>query len=136
MALIKWNEERYRLGIREVDQQHMRLIDVVNGLQVAVAEGQSREVVCNFLSVMEEYSRSHFSYEEELMQAGGYPGYATKKRSHESFARQIETLSKEYRLGNMTISLDTMRFLKEWMDHHITSEDRLYSPFTISKGVA
>lgn len=136
MVLIKWSEERYRLGIREVDHQHRRLLDVISGLQDAVSDGLAKDVVCNLLSVMEEYSRSHFSYEEELMLSCKYPGYGNKKRSHESFIRQIETLSREYRLGNMTISLGTMRFLREWLDHHIVEEDRLYSPLILDKGAA
>ncbi|VAW34968.1 hypothetical protein MNBD_DELTA02-207 [hydrothermal vent metagenome] len=138
MALIKWSEERHMLGIGEVDSQHRRLIDVVNGLQAALSEGQAKEVVCNFLSVMEEYSRNHFSYEEELMLSLGYHGYSAKKREHESFLRQLETLSREYRLGNMTVSMNTLNFLKDWLDHHIVNEDREYSPYTQhhGKGVA
>ncbi|VAV84692.1 hypothetical protein MNBD_DELTA01-119 [hydrothermal vent metagenome] len=136
MELIKWSEERYMLGISEVDSQHRRLIDVVNGLQEALREGQAKEVVCNFLSVMEEYSRSHFSYEEELMLTWGYPDYSAKKRLHESFIRQLETLSREYRLGNMTVSMNTLNFLKDWLDHHIVDENKEYSPYMHGKGVA
>ncbi len=136
MALIKWSEERHMLGIGEVDSQHRRLIDVVNGLQAALSEGQAKEVVCNFLAVMEEYSRNHFSYEEELMLSWGHPGYSATKRKHESFIRQLQTLSREYRLGNMSVSMNTLNFLKDWLDHHIVNENREYNPYKCSKGVA
>lgn len=136
MELIKWSEERHRLGVREVDYHHRRMIAVVNSLQTAVSLGESREFVCNILSMIEEYSRDHFCYEERLMHFHGYPARSAKKRSHESFIRQVETLSREYGLGNMTVSADTMRFLREWLDHHIVEEDRRYSPFIFNKGDA
>ena len=136
MTLIRWSEERYMLGIREVDLQHRRLLDVINGLHAALREGQTKEVICNFLSVMEEYSRSHFSYEEELILSWGYPDYTEKKLKHESFIRQLETLSREFRHGNMSISANTLTFLRDWLDHHIVEGDLDYSPYKQSKGVA
>ncbi len=136
VELIRWSEEHYVLGIREVDFQHKRLVDIVNGLQTALRDGQPKEIVCNFLAVMEEYSRNHFSYEEDLMLNWGYPGYNEKKRKHENFIRQLRVLSNEYRLGNMSVSVNTLNFLRDWLNHHIIDEDKDYSPYRHNKGVA
>jgi len=136
MELIRWSEEHYVLGIREVDFQHKRLVDIVNGLQTALREGQPKEIVCNFLAVMEEYSSNHFSYEEDLMFNWGYPGYNDKKRKHKSFIKQLKILSKEYRLGNMSVSTNTLNFLRDWLNNHIIDEDRDYSPYRHNRGVA
>ena len=49
MALIEWNDE-YSVKVKEIDQQHMKLVNLINELHLAMKEARGREVVGKILT--------------------------------------------------------------------------------------
>ena len=63
MALIEWNDE-YSVKVKEIDQQHMKLVNLINELHLAMKEARGREVVGKILTDLISYTKFHFSTEE------------------------------------------------------------------------
>ncbi|MDA8163495.1 MAG: bacteriohemerythrin [Desulfobacteraceae bacterium] len=134
MALLAWKEE-YSVKIREIDEQHKKLVALINELNDAMSQGQAKAALENILGRLVSYAATHFANEERLMQTHGYPGFPEHKEKHEKMTAKVLSLQQEYRQGKMSLSIDVMSFLKNWLDKHILGTDMAYSGFLISKGV-
>ena len=64
--LIVWSE-RYSVGISRIDEQHQRLIDLINDLHGAMLEKQEEPELSKILDGLAAYAVSHFATEETLM---------------------------------------------------------------------
>lgn len=135
MALIVWNEERYGVDIKEIDDQHKQLIDVINKLQSAMSEGKGKETLGSILGEMARYAKGHFATEEKIMETHGYAGYDDQKKKHKDFVAKAMTLKSDFDSGKLTLSIDTLKFLRDWLDTHIATEDQKYKAFLNDKGV-
>ena len=67
MEQITWTED-FSVGVVSLDEQHKRLIQMINRLIIAGPQTTTRsETVSDLLSDMANYARKHFATEEELM---------------------------------------------------------------------
>ncbi len=122
---MPWRQE-YEIGIKAIDAQHRRLVNMIN-LLYKTARGGGGQVVNEVLSDLVDYVGTHFGYEERLMQASGYPEYERHKASHERLAAHAMQHVERFRRG--TGSLDELlAFLVEWLNGHIVGEDKRYGP--------
>ena len=135
MELFTWNE-KYSVNIREIDDQHKKLIGMVGQLHDAMRQGKGKQVLEEVLRNLIQYCRTHFATEERLMKANGYPGYETHKAKHDSLTNKVAEIYRQYQDGKVTISLEVMTFLENWVDKHIMGADKQYGPFLNSKGPA
>lgn len=71
MALLVWQDD-LNIGIDVIDQQHRRIIEMLNHLHVAQASMQ-RAAVGEVIDEVVDYTMSHFAFEEELMEEAGLP---------------------------------------------------------------
>ena len=134
MGLIKWNDH-YSVNIGVVDEQHKKLIGLINQLYDAMRAGKGAEVLGPVLTELVEYTVYHFSAEEGLCRQYGYPGYEEHKRIHDDLTMKAKQLKTALDQGNNLISIDVMLFLSNWLNTHILEEDKRIGPFLNSKGV-
>jgi hemerythrin len=134
MALITWNDS-FSVKVKQFDDQHKKLIVMVNELHDSMKVGKSKEILGNILKDLIQYTEKHFSSEEHLMKLHNYPGYETHKKEHNALVMQVSDLNKKYQEGTTLISQNIMQFLKEWLQKHIQGEDKNYGPFLNSKGI-
>lgn len=133
MALINWNDS-YSVKVKEMDEQHKKLIEMINQLHDAMKVGKGKEVIGNVLTALTDYTRKHFTLEETLMKIHGYPGYEDQKKAHNIMVTQVVNIQKKFSEGNI-LSQQVMTFLKEWLIHHIQGMDQKYGPYFNGKGV-
>ncbi len=134
MALIEWSEE-LSTGIQEVDTQHRRLVDIINELHVAVLDRREKQLMSRIFTELVEYTKTHFAFEEELFERHGYPGEEAHKLQHQHLAQRVIDLKEEFDGGNTAVTLEVMRFLRDWLADHIIGSDKHYAPFLIEKGI-
>lgn len=133
MGFIEF-DDRFKLGHPEIDRQHSELFKAVNNLHDAMMEGRARQQLGGVLTFLREYTVQHFQMEEGLMRAGSYPGYNDHKRLHDELTKQVLDLEAKHLAGSMTLSLSVMNFLKDWLAHHISEEDRRLTGFLKTQG--
>lgn len=80
MALITWNEN-YSVKVKQFDDQHKKLIDMINELHDAMKVGKGKDVMEKILAGLIQYTVTHFANEERLMKQHNYPDYEQHKKS-------------------------------------------------------
>ncbi len=134
MPIMSW-KEAYSVGIAEIDQQHKRLIDLINSLHDAMSKGQAKAVLGKILGDLASYCANHFATEEKLFDTHGYPEGPDHKEKHRKMTSKVLALQQQFEQGKATITLDVMEFLQQWLDKHILGTDKKYGPFLNGKGV-
>jgi hemerythrin len=134
MAVFAWSE-KYSVNIREIDDQHKKLIGMVNQLHNAMRQGQGKQALDKVLKDLIQYTRTHFAAEERIMKANGYPEYDVHKEKHDKMTDKVANIYRDYQDGKASMTLDVMKFLENWVDKHIMSTDKQYMPYLNSKGV-
>ena len=81
------------------------------------------------------YTLTHFSSEEKLMTAHGYPEFAHHKAEHAALIKKVQELGKKLQEGQISLTIEMSDFLSDWVKNHILKEDKAYIPFFKSKNV-
>ncbi|GLH73857.1 hemerythrin [Geothrix limicola] len=123
MAFIKW-ESKYEVGVPIIDAQHRMLFDHVNTLFDAMQAGHGKDEIGKTLAFLARYTVEHFKTEEDLMQRSAYPGFKAHKAVHDDLTRQVVELQGKLDKGSQMLSLPVMHFLRDWLSHHISEEDK------------
>jgi len=134
MAYMHW-KEIYSVHIAEIDEQHKKLIDMINGLHDAMKEGKGKAVITLVLKEMIAYAASHFATEEDYMSRFAFNGYALHKAEHGAFTQKVLDFQHEYNRGSISLTFDVMDFLESWLVRHIQGTDKQYALFLNMKGV-
>lgn len=134
MSLINWNNN-LSVNIKGLDNQHKKLIDVINELHEAMKNGQSNAVLSKILFELSAYAKTHFKSEEELFVKYSYPDLVNHKKEHDEFANKVEKFLNEYNSRKVSLSLEVMNFLTDWLTNHIKVSDKAYSTFLNNHGI-
>jgi hemerythrin len=127
-SLSLWNENKLRLDIRAIDDQHRELVMILaqaNDLLRANPQRQ-RAFLPGIIQKMYYYSQFHFSFEEELMSQHGWSGLAAHRREHAAFITRIIEFSEGYKRFQPELAREIVEFLRIWTIHHILEEDRKF----------
>ncbi|GAB4300614.1 MAG: methyl-accepting chemotaxis protein [Desulfuromonadia bacterium] len=130
---ITWNN-RFSVGVSEMDREHQRLVELINNLHAGMREGRGREAVGAILGELIDYTKTHFAHEEALMQKAGYEDLPKQKEAHRKLVEQVQATDEKFRRGE-ALGQEVMNFLKDWLLNHIQGMDRLYGPVMNKKGI-
>jgi methyl-accepting chemotaxis protein/hemerythrin len=131
--LFEWDDS-LSVKVTEIDNQHKRLIDLINQLHKAMGEGKSKEEIDGILNGLIDYTKTHFGYEENLFDKYKYPETTQHKQAHIDLVKQVVEFEKKFKEGKENISMDLMNFLKNWLINHIKGTDQKYSKFLNDHG--
>jgi hemerythrin len=135
MSRMEWNQS-YSTGIEVFDNDHKKLVGMVNELYDAMAAGKGSRVLGPILDRLVDYTRTHFQREEAYMAEHGYPELAAHRLAHSQLTREVMTLHGKYSGGSgAQLSSDVLNFLKNWLATHILGTDKRYGAFLNSRGV-
>lgn len=134
MPLLEWSEE-FSCNVREIDDQHKRLVVMLNELHRAMINGKGQEVMASIIGQMMDYTTYHFSTEERYMALHSYPGFLSHSSEHQEFVRTVSRFQAQYEAGRVGLSIDILRFLSSWLLNHIQGSDRSLGPFLNARGV-
>ena len=134
MALIDWSPA-YSVKVKKFDDQHKKLVDLINQLHDAMKAGQGNSMIGTVLQSLVSYTGSHFADEIKLMQSHSYPDLAKHKAEHDKFVAQVLDFQKKFQDGSAMLTMSVLSFLKDWLVKHIQGEDKKYGPFLNGKGI-
>jgi len=123
MAKVVWTAD-LNTGIREIDRQHMRIIDYINQLD-DVRSGGDRRKIGQVIEETVDYTVSHFVFEEGLLEKAGYFFTDPHRKIHDIFIRRINDLKNRFNAGE-DVAEDLRGLLSRWLINHIRTEDRNY----------
>jgi hemerythrin len=132
MALFVW-KENYSVKVKSIDDQHKKLMDMINEFYDNITLKSNLENVTTLLSNLKKYVEFHFSLEEKYMVLAEYQGYNQHKKEHEKFIAKIADLEERINSGRLVLSLEVTTFLKDWLINHILVSDQKYSEAFVKK---
>ncbi len=134
MTLIAWSDN-LAVHVAEIDMQHQKLVQLINGLHDHMVAGDAKEIMEKVLDRVIQYTVMHFQTEEKLMLAHGYPNSPTHKHEHADLTKTALDLQRKLKSGDSHITMETMKFLRDWLQSHILKTDKAFGAFLNSKGV-
>jgi hemerythrin len=134
MAFMTW-DDKYSLKMKEVDEQHQHLFELINRLHEAVVTGEERTTLAEILDELIDYTVEHFQTEEKLFEEHNYPEYDMHKKEHDDLTKKVLELQTQFGEGSATISFEVLDFLNDWLLNHTLHSDQKYSLYLHDKGV-
>ena len=131
---VEWKDD-YSVGIDSIDQQHKKLLNLINQLQTAVDYSTGEQFEREALDELVDYTKTHFTYEEGLMRDNDYPDFEPHKAQHEKMFEKVREVLAEYEQDQDTAMANAAEYLKDWLINHINGTDKEYSSYLIGKGV-
>jgi methyl-accepting chemotaxis protein/hemerythrin len=133
-ALVSWSDD-LSVGIRQIDDQHKVLVNLINELYGAMRSRKSDTIMLDIVDRMADYAAKHFKTEEDLFDKYGYPEADSHKKVHQNFVDKVTEFRQGLESGASRVTMEVMRFLKDWLIKHIQGTDKRYAPFLKEKGV-
>lgn len=134
MKIIEW-DEKFSVGIKEIDDQHKVLVEILDELYLAMLKARGNEVVEATLDKVIRYTKSHFSTEELLFKKYSYPEEKLHKAEHDAMLKKVDAFRRDFKNGKL-IGVDLMHFLKKWFVEHLQTTDYRYVKFFKGVGVS
>ena len=132
--LMSWSNN-LSVNIKQIDDQHKKLIGMINELHKAMKLKKSNSVMGSILDRLADYTVTHFATEEKLFAQYRYPEEKAHVELHRKLVAQVVDIQKKFKAGNAMISMELMAFLKDWLVNHIQGTDKKYSSFLREHGV-
>jgi hemerythrin len=135
MGIMIWTE-KLSVGVVSLDNEHKKLVEILNGLHDEMLRGNAGAAVMGtLLGKLAGYVQTHLAREEALFKVNAYPKATAHIREHDVFRKKLSELETAHKAGRAGISTETMKYLKEWLMAHILGTDMQYKEFFQSKGV-
>lgn len=127
MPVVEWNIN-FVLGIKDIDQHHRHLVNLLNESYADLKSGAPAEKVQSVVNELVNYANYHFACEERLMTATSYPDFIEHKKEHDMFTRQAVDFQAGFKDGSVP-AVAVLSFLSNWITHHILQTDVKFGMF-------
>lgn len=135
MAFMEWSE-RFSVGVAIFDDEHKKLIAIINNLHEAITKGIAMDDLQRISDQLVEYTLMHCRHEEMYFDDWAYPDAVAHTAAHGKLREQVFNYRRQILEKNsMELALEMMDFLRQWLSDHILVEDRKYGEFLYHKGL-
>ncbi|MBT0664259.1 hemerythrin family protein [Geobacter pelophilus] len=127
MSIVEW-EDKFNIGIHQIDKHHRHLIELLNMAYKAIIELQDKNQVRYLFHELLSYADYHFSAEEELMRSVGYHKLVPHMTEHEKFKAHLNGFLDKFLASEEIYNVEVVFFLEEWLLNHILLTDKEFAP--------
>jgi hemerythrin len=127
-------ETEFKLGIDEVDCEHMKLVDMLNAVHALIREGKKDEARQYFSETLSAYVVEHFANEEAFMERMGYPNLEDHKKIHENFKKSFSELLPKIESFDDRAFRMALTDAFTWIISHIGKTDKKYAKYYEAQG--
>lgn len=122
--MIEWTHDM-ETGLADIDNQHHKLINKINELELAIHENRGRQETKEILEFVLFYADWHFKCEEACMDSYRCPLAQQNKEQHAYFLKRFSSLHYQYYQTNADpeIVRATLKELSDWTQYHILHVD-------------
>jgi hemerythrin len=125
----------FSVGVKEIDDQHKKLIDLANKLNDQMGAGKGKDLLDKIFTELVAYTQSHFATEERLMAKHNYTATAKHMQEHKALVGTVADLKRKHDGGENVLTSQVMTFLRDWLTKHILNTDKAFGRELNQKGV-
>ncbi len=127
MPFFTWDPSSLSVSVNEMDQEHQKLIQLMNRLYDQNAEGEKKEAILSTIVELANYTKTHFQHEEAYFDSlQGYSGSETHKVIHADLLKKLGDFKNQFEQGNGVVGKEFFDFLNLWLRAHIAGIDKKY----------
>jgi hemerythrin len=134
-AAFVWNDQ-YSVGINEINRQHKALMDMANELKFELDGKRSLKTARRILKGLIDYTATHFSYEEQLMDQTEYGERDSHKTIHRRLVEDVLKYNSRVEQGDERVLEELMDFIKVWLIDHIQKTDKVLGKHLQNTGLS
>ena len=123
--IAKWHPS-YSVFIKELDEHHKKLIDLLNELYNAYLLDVHKEKVSEIIAELRRYTVEHFGLEEKYFNQFNFEGSQDHIKEHAFFIEKVKSFEADYQKNSTLASLQIINFLLDWITNHILNVDKEY----------
>ena len=131
---IKWKPE-YSVKVKEIDEQHQKLVILIDKLYVAINENKGNKILGNILDDLIDFGVYHFATEEKYFDMFKYKFANEHKKIHRGFEVKLGDFKKKFKNNELEISFELIDFLEDWLLDHLITTDQKYVQCFIDNGL-
>lgn len=128
MSIIKWRDS-YNTGVARFDQEHHKIIELIDVLYVALRDNLDKEMIEKVCQEAITYTVVHCTNEEQALASINYLGLEEQKTAHLQMKEEVKKfqslIATNYREG----ATGLYKFLRDWFINHILACDKKYGPY-------
>jgi len=132
---IKWCDE-YNIGIEYIDQDHKKLVHLLNQFSIAYDYAQCEDFEREALEDLVSYTKYHFKREEKLMADYNYPGLIEHQKEHQAMIDTVDDYVRIYEKQGHDSLKQVTNLLTFWLFNHIQESDKQYRDYLEQQGAA
>lgn len=123
-------KETYKIGIREIDDQHKRFIELIEQAEALFScKDLTQAEIIEVATQLGDYAFWHFETEEKYFKEFGYPLATEHEAVHDAFRKRVMKFVETARNPGVNLrdlSLEIASFANDWLVNHILTEDARY----------
>ena len=133
VPMLVWNEEKMSVGVEIIDEQHKKLIDLINNLITSIKNFSQIDDIEFLINEAINYAEYHFKIEEDLYESINidlelinnhrkmHNGFKEKVLEYKNIFIKNQDVEFEKKVD---ISDELFKFLISWLKEHIINEDK------------
>ncbi|TCO10536.1 bacteriohemerythrin [Natronoflexus pectinivorans] len=126
--MIKWNDN-FSVNNQTIDNEHQSLFKALNDFYEGLRNKASNENMSRLIENLINYTKTHFTNEEDFMRSINYPKIEDHIKEHREFIAKTEDFYTKFKSGKLLVSFEVTNFIKDWITNHIMTEDKQYAAF-------
>ena len=109
MAWIQWTD-RFSVHVALIDQQHRKLVQMVNEFHDAIMTDKSKDSLAKLLAGLAKYAKEHFATEEKYFHQFHFSHTAEHEKEHKAFVAKVTDMSQRLEQGKMVLAVEVTTF--------------------------
>lgn len=133
LEYIEW-DEKYSVGIKQIDKQHKHFVGIMNKLFKAMQTDKDN-AVSKIVEELVAYASDHFATEEAYFAEFNYPDAKTHIAEHRKIKASVDIFLSQKDDDPLRLGYNLLDLLEDWLFKHINSMDKKYVEFFRQNGI-
>ena len=122
---LEW-EEKYSVGVEEINNQHKNLFKIINSLLDAIENNSAENNLGTIINGLIDYKIFHVATEEKYFKKFNYDGTEAHVARHKQFNDKLNEIKAKYSSYTIEFAYELIDFLEDWLINHLMTMDQKY----------
>ena len=123
---LEWGDS-LSVSVRQIDEQHKRLVEAINELNSKLRAGSSQEELTRTIEGIVYLASDNMRLEEEMMQEFHFPGFKAHLLRHAEVAGTLHRLRALSEQVGFVLTPEVPAILMNCLSSHIRDVDKLFA---------